>query len=543
MQKRTALFLIFSLGFLLLSIPIHSQVIYTPITSNVYNFLGRIADKGIIENYFSMVKPLSRNEIAGYLKEIEKKSSLLSEVERKELKWYEDDYSYELYGKFNRWRLFEYADTLFRVYITPVVDLQYKSIGGEKNYKRGWLGRFDGSIGNSLGFSFYITDNSEWGDTVDAMKTFTPLTGFNYKKEGTNSISYEDINATLNYSWSWGEFTLGKDYINWGSGTEGQLILSSKAPSFPFIKFDIRPVSWLRFQYIHGWLASNIPDSASIYTSTDGPDGKVYYRTNQRSKYIAANFLSIIPWKNFIFSLGNSIIYSDGGIRIPFLIPFIWYYKGIDHNFYGSTEDDGYGNNGQLFFDLSVRSLKNFHFYSTFFIDEISFTEFLKGGYAHNQTGYTIGMSNYSSLINNLKFKIEYSKIMPGTYLNHIQTQTYAHDSYTLGDWIGQNADYLYTGFDYELRRGMNIGAYYKKIRKGGNQLGTDYLKKGTLTFLYKPLSEYNIFGINYSYEPLYDLNIKAYLDYVKYSYDSGTAPVTKKNNTDFGLSVSYGIY
>ena len=122
---------------------------------------------------------------------------------------------------------------------------------------------------------------------------------------------------------------MGKDYINWGSGREGQLILSSKAPSFPFIKFDIKPVSWLRFQYIHGWLASNLIDSSSIYASTDIPGGKVYYRENQRSKYIAANFLSIIPWKNIIFSLGNSIIYSDGGVRIPFLIPFIWYYKGI----------------------------------------------------------------------------------------------------------------------------------------------------------------------------------------------------------------------
>ena len=42
-----------------------------------------------------MIKPMSRNEIAGYLKEIEKKSNLLSDVEKKELKWYENDYSYE----------------------------------------------------------------------------------------------------------------------------------------------------------------------------------------------------------------------------------------------------------------------------------------------------------------------------------------------------------------------------------------------------------------------------------------------------------------
>ena len=283
----------------------YSQVIYTPITSDVYNYLERIADKGIIENYYSMAKPLSRAEIADYLKEIENKSGLLTKVEKEELKWYENDYSYELYGKFNRWRLFEYADTLFRIYVTPMVDLKLNSIGGEKNYKRGWLGRFDGSIGKHVGFSFSITDNSEWGDTVDMQKQFTPLTGFNYKIEGKNSISYEDINATLNYSWSWGTFTLGKDYINWGSGRKGQLILSSKAPSFPFIKFDIKPVSWLRFQYIHGWLASNLTDSSAIYESTDVPGREVFYRENQRSKYIAANLLSIIPMEKFCFFIGQ----------------------------------------------------------------------------------------------------------------------------------------------------------------------------------------------------------------------------------------------
>jgi Capsule assembly protein Wzi len=526
----------------MLAAELSAQVIYTPVTSEVYSFLDRLASENVIDNYYDAAKPLSREEIASYLKEAEKSSYMLSTVEKQELSWYETDYSYELTGKFGRWRLFQYADTLFRVSLSPMIDLQANSLGGKKGYREGWLGRFDGSIGKHVGFSFSITDNTEYGDTLDSPEELTPATGFNYKKEGKNSISYEDINATLNYSWSWGTFTLGKDYVNWGSGREGQLILSSKAPSFPFIKFDIYPVSWLRFQYIHGWLASNIIDSSSIYTSTDVPGGKVYYRANQRSKYIAANMLSLIPWKNFMFSIGNSIVYSDGDVRIPFLIPFIWYYKGIDHDLYGSTINDEYGDNGQLFFDLSVRSLEHFHFYGTWFVDELNFTDFLKGKYSHNQTGYTIGATNYGSIIDNLMLELEYTKIMPGTYLNHIQTQTYENDDYILGDWIGQNADYLYAGINYELTRGMNAGLYYKILRKGGDQLGTDFEYKG-MSFLYKPLSDYDIEGINFSYEMLYDMNIKADLNYTKYSYDSGVSPITNKNSVDFSFEVSYGIY
>ena len=63
------------------------------------------------------------------------------------------------------------------------------------------------------------------------------------------------------------------------------------------------------------------------------------------------------------------------------------------------------------------------------------------------------------------------------------------------------------------------------------------------MSFLYKPLSEYDVFGIDYSFEAFYDLNIKAYLDYTQYSYDDGISAVVKKNRTNFGLNVSYGVY
>ena len=127
MMLKCKLFAVFLFISFLLVKSTYSQVIYTPITSNIYNYLEKMADKGIIENYYSIVKPFSRNEIANYLKEIEKKSKLLNEIEKKELMWFENDYSYELNGKFNRWYLFEYADTLFRVSVTPIVDLQFNS--------------------------------------------------------------------------------------------------------------------------------------------------------------------------------------------------------------------------------------------------------------------------------------------------------------------------------------------------------------------------------------------------------------------------------
>lgn len=518
-----------------------AQIIYTPLNSNVYDFLDRMSAKEII-NYYDIVNPIPRSNIADYLLDIQNKSNELSSLELDELKWYEKEYSYELTGTDKRWRLFSYADTLFRVYLTPIVSYSYYSYGGKSNWKRSWLGGFDGTIGKHIGFTFKITDNAEWGDSVDIHKEFTPATGFNFKTVG-NQIQYEDINAMLNYSWSWGVFSLGKDYLNWGSGREGQLIFSSKAPSFPFIKLDIHPVKWLYFHYIHGWLASNVPDSLSFYpTTVVSKQGQSVYRENQRSKYIAANLLSIIPIKDLIFSLGNSIIYSDGSVRIPFLIPFIWYYKGIDHNFYASTTNDSYGNNGQVFFNISAWYPKDFHFYSTLFVDEFSLTRFLKGDHSRDQLGYTFGVTNYGSLIDNLLFEIEYTKVMPGVYMNYIQTQTYANNSYILGDWIGQNADELYLGVSYYFHRGLKAKAYFEKLDKGGDQLGTDALDLRDLNFLYLPLDKYNILGFNVNYEPLYDLNISAYFSYTKYSHIDLSNYEFSSNSSSFGISINYGM-
>ncbi len=528
---------------IILTVSIEAQVIYSPLKSNVYDFLDRVSQKVTI-NYYDIVKPIPRTEIARLLVEIDQSAKFLSEVEKEELQWYKDEYSFELDKTFKRWRLFEYADTLFRVILTPEIQLQQNFYAGKKNLKTRWLGGFYGSIGENIGYSFSLTDNSEGGDSIDADKIFSSFTGFNHKTSKDRTISFEDINAMLTYNWSWGSFSLGKDYINWGSGKNGQLILSSKAPSFPFIKFDISPVKWLRFHYIHAWLASDVPDSSTFYTTTvTDKKGDLDYRGNQRSKYLAANFLSIIPDERFIFSLGNSIIYSDGSVRLPFLIPFIWYYKGIDHNFYGSTKNDGYGNNGQMFFNFSMRYPGKFHFYSTLFIDEFSLTGFLKGDHSRDQLGYTIGVTNYSSIIDNLLLEVEYTKIMPGTYLNYVQTQTYQNASYDLGHWIGQNADQLYLGASYQLLRGLNAKIYYEQVRKGGSQKGTDRYSSNDMPFLYLPMQKWNYFGATINYQPLYDLNVRTYFRFVNYSSDDGISVLYKKNSVDAGIGLSYGVY
>ena len=192
--------------------------------------------------------------------------------------------------------------------------------------------------------------------------------------------------------------------MEWGSGVSGQLILSDKAPSFPYIKLELKPVKWLKFVYFHGWLESGIIDSSTIrYNAVKGRNSYLPV-----GKYIASHILSLYPWANFSFSLGESIIYSDR-LQPVYFIPIL-FFRAVDHYMQDSSNT---GSNAQIFGNLVYKYAPyRLKFYSTLYIDELSLTEALKGG-SRSDIGYTVGIQSVDPVISNSIFTIEYTKISP----------------------------------------------------------------------------------------------------------------------------------
>ena len=88
--KNYGFFILFSL-LLLSTTVLKAQVELVPSSNKVYDFLDRMSVNGIIENYSSSMVPISRREIARYLKEIKSKSGKISRTDKKFL----DDYFVE----------------------------------------------------------------------------------------------------------------------------------------------------------------------------------------------------------------------------------------------------------------------------------------------------------------------------------------------------------------------------------------------------------------------------------------------------------------
>ena len=149
--------------------------------------------------------------------------------------------------------------------------------------------------------------------------------------------------------------------------------------------------------------------------------------------------------------------------------------------------------------------------------------------------------------MDNLDLLIEYTRINPWVYEHKYESTTYKHYNYTLGHWIGQNADQVKIQFNYQPVRGLRFELYFEGLRKGGLDDiyyaygGTDEFNK---SFLYAPLRSDKYLGISCIYEYIHDLLLVAKYRYSDISdEDPNRTPVNilGKKNT-FSFSLSYGM-
>lgn len=530
---------------------LNAQVVYVSVDNGIYDFLERLSLKQIF-NLDDEVKPYSRIYIAKCLNEILQKGNHLNNVESDELKFYLQEYKYE-YEKLisrqartdidsiiSRWFLYNYQDSLFNLKISPIAGYGISTTANYSGHTR-WVGAsMFAAYSDWFGLSFSIRDKGEFGGNVDKDKYFSPLTGAWYKS-ASNGIEYSDLRGGINLNWNWGNVSLIKENLQWGHGKFGQLILSSKPPSYPYVRFSIKPVDWLRFTYIHGWLNSLVKDSAYAYYSYPGTLSQQLVE-NYIPKYIAANLITVSPLNWLDVSAGNAIIYG-GELRPEFFIPFM-FYKFLDHNTGRGNVNDG---NGMMYFDVSVKSPENYQFYATTFIDVTEIRNLLSNDFNNTWVGFTVGAKSINTIIDNLDLTIEYTRLNPWVYEHKDEVTTYKHINYYLGHWLGQNADQLKLQFDYQLLRGLKIKAFAEQIRKGGlDEIYYAYkgMRDKSLPFLYSPLRTDNRFGVDISYEYMHDLFLRSTFTYSDISdADAKRTPaflLGKKSS--FALNVYYGL-
>ena len=523
-----------------------AQIVWQTPGSEVYKFLSRQAQKGNI-NFEDLVQPVSRKAIAKHLATLQDSVTNLSTVEKAELQFYLKEFS-----EFN----IQHPDTLlflkkdqaersrfltvnkgeFLLRGDPLSTIAYAGGNGTSVLTLGNGITFWGHASKNLTFQGSFQDITETGTGIDGLRDFTPKEGIvRTISLSSNSVNYSRLKGNITYAWNNGSVSIGKDQLLLGYGENGRIILSDKAPAYPQIRIDYKPLKWLQFQYSHLWLHSGIIDSARNYSKGNG----VY--SNDREfyipKFMATHSLNIYPLNGLALTLGESMVYSDR-LNIAYLIP-IMFFKAYDQ--YESKYNVPTGSNGQFFFQASSRNhIPKTHLYSTLFIDEIRASTIFNRQKSRNQLGFNIGVLVTDVVVPYLTLGSEYTRINPFAYENLIPAQTYSSQGYSLGDWMGNNADRFIVFAKYTPLPRLKTELQLQKIRKGGpGRVLDQYFAEPQPPFLFDLQRDFNESQFKVSYELINSLQLQALFTRTNGRMVSSG---TNINRSRFDFSISFGL-
>lgn len=491
------------------------------------------------------IRPLSKNYISQCLDTLETKSAHLSEIEKKELAFYQQEFNDRLsVAKVDflkkdgngRWRAFTASSDQFKINIDPILSASTDQ-GTGKNLTRVSNGfSLYGSAGKHWGFYFSFNDVTEKGTGLDTLRQNGPETGVTGRiAANKKSQNYSELRGGISYAWNNGSISFVQDHLLSGYGENGRIILSDKAPTYPYLRLDYQPLPWLKFNYTHAWLNSNILDSSRTYntgTTTYGGIRQFYI-----AKFMASHSLQLTLTKGLDLTVGESMVYSDR-LNAGYFIPIL-FFKAYDNLV--NNGNINAGSNGQLFVQASSRNqIKNTHLYATLFIDELRVSSIFDKTKSRNQVGLTLGGSVTDLFLPYLTLGLEYTRINPFVYRNMIPAQNYTSDDYQLGDWMGNNADRLIYTIKYTPLPRLKCMIRYQTTRKGGpGTLDQQYFQQPQPTFLFDPQNHQKEWFAKVSYEWINRLYLNSY--YSSLSYQNDTNGMTSKQHV-FSIGMSYGL-
>ena len=451
-------------------------MVYQDLTrTGIYAFMDELANLKIIE-LGSAVKPYSRLFIAQKLQEAATKKASLGKRIQKEIDFYLRDYNLELQKDLSYLKRkkglfrknmhvaipydplsFQYRDSVFAFSLRPIWGIKMYYNGNDFNYHRWGGAEVFGYVGKHFGFYASLRDNHE-EQILSSPVYITGEEGAAWKKSGELGGDYSEMRGGVTFSWNWGSVAFVKDHFQWGDHYHGSTIFSGRTPSFPYLQLQMNPAKWFSYNYFAGWLISEVVDSTRSYHISSGS------RTYYFKKFLAAAMFTFRPWKGLDLSVGNSVVSCAGYFNPAFLSPFLFF---VDFSYNGdSTQPDYYGNNSQLFLNVSSRQIRHLHLYGSLFLDGFSWNVLKEKG-RHNYLSWKAGFRVSDWPFSNISLTAEYTRTNPMTYKSPVSTLTFASNKYNLGSYLQDNSQEIYVEVGYRPLRGLIAEISYLYAERG----------------------------------------------------------------------------
>ena len=249
---------------------------------------------------------------------------------------------------------------------------------------------------------------------------------------------------------------VGRDYINWGPGYQGSLILSDNSPAFDMLKYsgtiDLND---------SGESMAKI-NFTKFFSLLDSLEGENRYFSGQRLEYKPFDVLTLGLSETAIISQESSLLFLN---PLPFIPPYYltrWIADLLDQ----PSEINSY---------VGVDMELNFHpgikLYGEWMADDFILTP--KTNPYPNRTGFLAGVYFADPLdTGNTDFRIEYTHINNYVYFPTHPWQDYLYQGEYIGNPLGPDADQLYLELTNRLSDKLNLSLSYTHERHGEGQTG-----------------------------------------------------------------------
>jgi hypothetical protein len=453
-----------------------------PIDHPIYRFLDRMETLGFIGNLRDGIKPLDRERISNFLKQIRIKRTELTEVDRQRLDNFLLDFRYEidrsetyeaLEGERN-WhsplaglRTFKkelnrfleqrhpeeenhvilWEDSLNSFYFDFIADYTFDRRSDDvSRSKQSETYRFRGTIGDNFGYLLDVSFYRIFGDTE--YRNAHPVLKNTYRTDRDNQIYFDRSGGDLAYRSPFIDFRFANRPTTWGLGQSGKLILSDNVEQYAYLSMA-KHWSWGSFVFMHGKLLAE-KTGVTDENQAIKPD-----------KWLVVNRFEFSPFSRLCIGLTDIIVYGNRSVEWAYLVPFN-YFRATEHNL-------GDRDNALLAVDAEYTITNGMKLYGTVLIDELKSDELFSDWYG-NKHGFQIGTHIVDPFhIDNVGLRFEYVAIMPWVYTHKYDVNRYINDGLSLGHWAGPNSQVFFASVEKEWHFRFTTGLSFLTWKKGEN--------------------------------------------------------------------------
>ena len=323
------------------------------------------------------------------------------------------------------------------------------------------------------------------------------------------------------------DLLVGRDYMKWGPGYQGNLILSDNPPAFDMIKYS----GTIDLNDLGGDFGK--VNFTKFFSLLDPLDGQNRYFSGQRLEYKPFDVLTLGLSETAIISEDSSILFYN---PLPFIPPY-YLTRWIADVLEQPSEINSY-----VGIDMELNFHPGIKLYGEWMADDFILTP--KTNPYPNRTGFLAGAYFADPLgRGDTDFRIEYTHINNYVYFSTHPWQDYLYQNEYIGHPLGPDADQLYLELTHRLSDKLNLSLSYNHQRHGEGQTGiplpSDPVIANENIFLSGIIEKQQAYQteISYSISPQWEFSAGVTWESIK-NKDNNLG--VNENNTYFQMELNY---